>query len=267
LYVHRTWSVAAPKNLEKLGHVPENTTGNDWSEAERTTWWGKPLDPKEFWKDRPVWLDKSARWAAESHGRTLPPPPFDDPTLPQYVNEPHNRFGQNVDAVGPNLVSDQRENAFWAKWEPQLPRCPEDISGQQEKVAIRLVSDEVDFKGTNPFRDTAQSLKRTREVLVERSIREGFSRELFDVNVLYAVYVLRARREYGQDVQRGWPHMRSLDDRLAVAKGVVPENILIANEKGLERIVNDARTKYLERLSKEAKNLSYVQAYKKAWGL
>src|SRR5438874_3801368 len=67
--------------LQRLGHVPEGTTRatregeSDWRIAEWTTWWGKPIDPKEFWKNRVIWNDVSALDAAERRGRGYPPIP------------------------------------------------------------------------------------------------------------------------------------------------------------------------------------------------
>jgi len=60
--------------LEQLGHVPQDADALEWRLAQRTTWWGRPLDPKEFWKNRVVWLDGEATFAANSHGRGYPPP-------------------------------------------------------------------------------------------------------------------------------------------------------------------------------------------------
>lgn len=56
--------------LEKLGEVPAGADYHEWLLAAETGWWGKPLDPKEFWKGRVIWLDASASMAAQRHGRS-----------------------------------------------------------------------------------------------------------------------------------------------------------------------------------------------------
>src|ERR1035441_5443151 len=39
-----------PRGPEQAGEVPKDATPFDWRLAQRTSWWGKPLDPKDFWK-------------------------------------------------------------------------------------------------------------------------------------------------------------------------------------------------------------------------
>ena len=58
--------------LEDLGQVPADADTVDWQLAQETSWWGKPLDPRVFWKGRTAWLDKAAESEARRHGRMFP---------------------------------------------------------------------------------------------------------------------------------------------------------------------------------------------------
>lgn len=51
------------------------------SGIETNGWWGQPMDPKVFWRDKVVWLDAVAIDAARQRGRRMPPPAFDDSAM------------------------------------------------------------------------------------------------------------------------------------------------------------------------------------------
>ncbi len=113
--------------LEKLGQVPTNGTRKDWDLAQRTSWWGKRLDPKEFWKSRVVWCDKSAVATASAHGRIFPPIPYDDPQFHLYSDQdvPPLHAGSEGDDV--NGMYSDREKAFWWEFSKTHPIPPEKI--------------------------------------------------------------------------------------------------------------------------------------------
>ena len=47
--------------LEQLGRVPADADSTEWELAQRATWWGKRIDPSQFWSGRTLWCDSSAR--------------------------------------------------------------------------------------------------------------------------------------------------------------------------------------------------------------
>src|SRR5258708_3590722 len=64
------------RRLEALGRVPDGADMREFELAQQTSWWGRRLDSKTFWKDRVVWLDRSAKLEANQHGRLYPPMPY-----------------------------------------------------------------------------------------------------------------------------------------------------------------------------------------------
>ena len=48
------------EELEKAGKVPTNASPEDWQLAQKTTWWGKPVDPARFWTNKTRWLGPQA---------------------------------------------------------------------------------------------------------------------------------------------------------------------------------------------------------------
>ena len=142
--------------LENLGEVPEYGEIEDYQLAQKTSWWGKPLDPKEFWKNRVVWLDKSADSAARRHGRSFPPIPYDDPSLPRYKNDPETHPGEGT-IEGPNLDFHWTggESAFWNKFTDTHPLPPESIEKEQLRVAYLILSQRFAYeRGINSTRTT-----------------------------------------------------------------------------------------------------------------
>ncbi len=70
--------------LERNGELPHDASAVDRQLVEQTSWWGNPLDPKTFWKDKTVWLDLKARLAAHKLGRLYPPIPFGETNFSSY---------------------------------------------------------------------------------------------------------------------------------------------------------------------------------------
>ena len=88
--------------LEAMGRVPADADWKACDLAGQTSWWGKPLDPKEFWRGKVVWLDEAAKSAVPVRGRTWLPIPYDEATLARpypalvrvYPGEGETHWGQ-----------------------------------------------------------------------------------------------------------------------------------------------------------------------------
>lgn len=122
--------------LEQLGEVPRGASLHDIALASKTTWWGKPLDPKKFWQGRVVWCDRSAKAAAAARGRAWPPMPYDDPSLGPYPDDDGLKgIGMGEEGAGANAASSSKEGAFWCKFIETHPRPPEAIEYKQVTLA------------------------------------------------------------------------------------------------------------------------------------
>ena len=82
--------------LEKLGYIPIPSDITDLLLADKTTWWGKRLDPKEFWKGKVIWNDRIAEFEANRRGRGYPPIPYDDPRFEHHSNIDKTGDGSSV---------------------------------------------------------------------------------------------------------------------------------------------------------------------------
>jgi hypothetical protein len=124
--------------LESLGKLPDGASVRDMYLAQRTSWWGKRLDPTEFWKGRVIWCDASARAAANSYGRMWPPIPYDDPIF-RAISDQNTRFSAtgSEDYGGASLYT-EREAAFWDHFNRTHPMPPDQID-----VSLRLIAEDI----------------------------------------------------------------------------------------------------------------------------
>jgi len=252
--------------LEQYGQVPEDATEGDmdWNLAQRASWWGKPLDPNAFWKDRVVWRDNSAKSAARRHGRAYPPLPYEDKNLPAYPND--EGIDWNSGAVeGPNLhfATSSKESAFWDHFGKTMPHPPEKLALEQADAASSIMEARYLYeKGGNIGRDTPQSIAAHEEVVRRRAQEFGCPPEALTENAMFWTYVLESRREY----QKRTNSSLSVDyflskvavDRKFVTDPLTEEQVKAANAWKID---------YLRRLRREKTDESYIIAYLKAWGL
>ena len=175
--------------LEKLGYVPRGSEPHDYILAERTSWWGKRLDPDEFWKGRVIWYDDSAEYAARSRGRAYPPMPYDDPTLFKRSDEDKQaKSGFTMEGTLPRFVSTERENAFWSKFRRTHPNPPEHIQ--------RWLSGSAD----SWLRLSSKINQNDLQTLIQRDLRNAknllFTPECVSPEAYKWDHVLRKRSEY-----------------------------------------------------------------------
>lgn len=192
--------------LEDLGQVPVEADTVDWQLAQKTSWWGKPLDPKVFWKGRTAWLDKAAESEARRHGRMFPPMPYDDPSLPHYKDDKDSGHSNLSEIEGPNIGyhGTARERAFWSKFVQTQPKPPEELESKQLEVATTILGERFELEhGGNPIRTTPARQAQMDEREKAQAVNVGFPREAFSDEALLMAYVLSARQEYQSLIDGG----------------------------------------------------------------
>jgi len=224
--------------LEKLGYVPTNAPLRDHWLASYTSWWGKRLDPKEFWKHRILWCAESALAAAKSHGRGYPPVPQDDPAIP-YDNDrrpiPSSPEGYDIP-----YVSSSRECGFWEGFDHIHPMPPEKIA----------------FYQTSPMR------YRRNDALFFGCPPEALSEE-----AIHWAKVLKWRAEYQADLALPPGEMAKMTNSL-LRKGSIDPKLITGPLTDAQLKASKAwKLAYLQRLRKEKADEPYINAYLKAWNL
>lgn len=262
--------------LERLGQLPDPRDLKDLQLAQKTSWWGKPLDPKKFWRNRVVWCDRGAMAAAAAHGRVWPPPPYEDPKLPRYPDDDGIQGrGYGAEGTGVSTASSSKERAFWLQFLRTHPRPPEEIESHQRDIAEQV------FQLPGVMQKTAEELeKRGRgnqlspdaagqivEALKRDELQGGFPPEALSDQALFWAYVLSYRQRYQQLLDAGPPaavaQAQTLFEGLAVDKKLVAEPL---NDAQL-RAANAWKTSYLRRLRRQKSDESYINAYLQAWNL
>ena len=264
--------------LQRLGHVPESSSwmtidgGLDWYWAEWTTWWGKPIDPKEFWKDRVIWNDSSATLAAEGYGREYPPIPVNVPNLTvgfPLGSRSHKDIvpgpwsgGLDGGSVKPYHYTDA-ESAYWNWFWRTKPKPPETLEHEQFKVADTILTlRKLDKNNRYRASDEDRAKSRAQEV--------GMPVEALSENALFWAYVMAKRHEYDKQLAQAAmfklkddSFVRSFLDWLAVDAKFITEPLTAEQIKG----ANAWKVAYLQRIRREHVDESYINAYLKTWGM
>lgn len=255
--------------LEQCGTVPDDADITDWLLAQKTSWWGKLIEPQKFWKDRVVWMDKSALDVAKRQGRGYPPMPYEDSSLPKYPNDDDVRW-DSYEIEGPNIhfASSSKERAFWDKFIKTQPHPPDDLVREQYQVADQILVGRDYFENQgNPGRLTDKQLAEGEVVFKRRAEALGCPPEALTDEALLWAYVLRQREEYGRYVARsGSASSLSVSNflaRISIDQKFVTQPI--AEEQF--KVVNVWKIAYLQRLRREKVDESYINAYLKSWGL
>lgn len=241
--------------LERLGQLPQTPDLRDYSLAQKTTWWGKPLDPKTFWKGRVIWRDATASDAARRHGRFYPPMPYGDPGPEESL---HRTSGWEIE--GPNLHFHRasREDAFWTKFESEHPLPPEVLERKQIELAGSVFSlhsqtnREPNFPSVRSAKDAAE----VESILKHSALGEGYPPEILSDDALFWARVLRDRDTYRLVPSQSLA-MLHIDARYIT-------NSLTADQL---KAANAWKIKYLQRLRRENTDESYINAYLTAWNL
>lgn len=225
--------------LEKLGYVPTNAPIRDRWLAERASWWGKPLDPKEFWKGRVLWCDRSATEAANSHGRGYPPIPYDDTATKQFSDVDHKPVPGPEGYTIP-YVSSSREAIFWDSFNRTHPMPPERISSYQtSRVGYR--KEDAVFQGCPP------------EALSEEAIQWA--------------RVMKFRCDYEAALALPTGQMVGMTNYVLSEAAVDARLITEPLSDEQLKTANAWKVAYLQRLRREKTDESYINTYLKAWNL
>lgn len=251
------------QQLERLGEVPEGAPLSDFNLAEKTSWWGKPLDPKKFWAGRVLWLDASAIDAARRHGRADPPIPYDDPTLPPYKDDDGINWN-NAEVEGPNLhfAQSSKEAAFWDKFRRTHPKPPEDLERYQAEARRDIVGGQLVFKDMTP-----QEITELENSIKNRMYEVGVPRELLTDEALMANYLMEKRKEHARLLEEGEPPNGFFVSNFLARLYVEPQLVTNADDTAIRQADRAWKIAYLQRLRSENTDEQYIQAYLKAWSL
>lgn len=255
--------------LEKLGEVPEKADSMDWQLAQQTTWWGKRLYPKAFWKGRVLWLDKSADFAARSYGRRYPPVPCDDPSLPSYKDGDVD-VRSEVGVEGPNVhyYGSSLEGVFWDRFSKTHPRPPEEIEREQLTMEQLVSSAEHEMESKGNIGGLSSNQLRE----IERSFKQpprdmGYPKEAFTDDALRWSYIMNARQDYQNFVSTYHTTNALSIQSLIEQLGTDARYLTEPSDADVLKSANAWKIAYLQRLSKEKVDQSYINAYLKAWNL
>lgn len=256
--------------LDVLGAVPPDADAREWRLAQRTTWWGKPLDPKVFWEGKVVWLDGAASFAARSRGRGYPPPPDDNGGLPSFATDTDIDQGSLSDLEGPNLrfCFTSRESAFWQKFSRTHPKPPEILLRQQREIASEVWRQRSALLHSgNPARTTEQEISAIETSARQRAVELGFPEESLTPDALFWSYVMQMRSEYQGLIASGkpinTPSVVNLMRRIPFGTELITEPLT----QDQQQKANSWKIAYLKRLRRENIGDSYINAYLKAWSL
>jgi hypothetical protein len=253
--------------LERLGQVPENADTRDWWLAQKTSWWGKRLEPQIFWKDRVLWLDSTATHAARRHGRFFPPPPYEDPVFANRSDVDESTQA-GVDSPDVSFKLSDKENAFWDKFSKTHPMPPDSIVDRQQLSANQTLSMRHAFEHEgNPMRTTEARLSAMAAAQRKDLEKLGYPPEAFSDEALYWAYILEKRSEYEQDYARG-PYTNSDHSRNFLTRLFVDEKLVTQPLDSSQMNMAGAwRWVFLQRLRRQKTEESYINAYLEAWSL
>jgi hypothetical protein len=265
--------------LEKLGEVPETAgplNSFDWQAAQETSWWGKPLDPEKFWKGRVVWLDDSTVGAAARHGRAYPPMPYNDPTLSLHKTDVDiEEMSGGVEELRLIIHFTSKEGAFWDKFSKTHPKPPEDLEGEQSMMGLLFRYKQFDpLKSEVPgpllterMSHLEQLEKKGEQIQIGREVQLGYPPEAFAQNALFWEYVVAQRREYQKLVNVTHAANNVAVSNLLEQLSVDPKCVTDPLPGNAIQKANAWKIAYLQRLSREKVDQSYINAYLKEWNL
>jgi hypothetical protein len=236
--------------LEKAGEIPEGDDQYmDWQLAQQTSWWGKPLDAKAFWKGRLIWDDKMAVSFAHRHGRLYPPMPYVDPDFSSYPDD--DGINGSYSADGPHIFygRSSKEVGFWDKFNKTHPRPPDQVDQTQFRAAEQLLR----FGDNDSIRS--------------EPISRNFPAEAFTKDALFWAYVQAKRAEcqamLDSGVTTNQPGFQDIINNLLVDPKYVLESLTPDQNKA----ANAWKIVYLKRLQSQKVDQSYLTAYLQAWNL
>lgn len=254
--------------LDQQGRVSSNATWAEWHAAEKASWWGKPLDPKMFWKDRVLWLDESAKRDARRHGRFYPPVPFDGAQLTNYIDDDGINWN-TMSVEGPNIhyAMSSKERAFWVRFLETHPKPPEDLEEKQNELAVDILGSRyLRANARNQTTDSA-SIAKVEGLLRSSASELGYPPEALTTDALKWCYVMRKRKEYQMLIAQISGPTDSFVSNFV--NGLFVDSALVTQSLAPDQLeaANAWKIAYLQRLRRENTDESYINAYLKAWNL
>jgi hypothetical protein len=225
-----------------------------------TYWWGRPLDPKEFWKGKVIWLSREARAEAHKHSRGYPPMPYDDPTIPEYHDTTDVHVNWGIDIPYFKYRATSREAAFWDKFQKTHPIPPEEINSQQLDVASSIVS-------SQPSAPANQKPDPGAEIIRNHPLQFGYPPEAFTPEALFWTYVMDERRQYEKLANSGLPKKDIFIKPFLLRLKVDTQYITQPLSAEQMQAANAWKIAYLDRLQQQNTDPSYINAYLQAWHL
>jgi hypothetical protein len=249
--------------LEKAGAVPANDNDlHDWQRAQRTSWWGTQLDPKQFWKGRVLWNDGSATSDAQRHGRLYPPMPYEDTNLPPYPNDEGIHGSYSPD--GPNIfyANSSKERAFWDRFDKTHPRPPDQIEYEQGILSKKeiVLEDE-----STPI--TERERREAIQMLPADAVKDNYPPEAFTKDALFWSRVMSKRAEYQSYLDMGDQTNEPVFKVFFSSLAVDPKYITEPLTREQIQAANAWKIAYLKRLKAQNADQSYLNAYLQAWNL
>lgn len=261
-------SEARLRLYEALGKLPEDADPREFALAQKTTWWGRDIDPKTFWRRRVVWWDRAAEDEAHRRGRMYPPPPYPLTNSVKRETTKHQYNTGGPESSGGMYVYTPEEDAFWDEFTKTHPRPPEKLQQEQLLVAnnvLRQPAQASNNIGGPPLPDA--SSEGILKIYITRAMEQGLPEEAFSWNALFGAYVTAKRDEYSRLINSGRssdsPAFRSFFRGLKVDPKFITGSL---DDEELQS-ANIWKIAYLQRLRREKVDESYIQAYLKAWNL
>ena len=250
--------------LEQNGEVPTDAEIADWQLAQKTSWWGKPLDPEEFWKGKVRWRDHISEAAAKRHGRLWPPMPYPDPSLPSYHDNTHPVDAGSAEGPDIHYTSSAIGEAFWTKAATTLPQPPEQVEDEQFQAAQRILERKYLEQHGSPIPLTPRELAEHLEALKNQALSAGCPKEALSDDALFWAYVMNQRKQYEEFHNSG----KTMNEHLLLTDlKVDPKLITEPLTREQLQAANSWKIAYLRRLQQEKVDASYMNAYLHAWNL
>lgn len=253
--------------LEQLGRVPENADVWDWSLAQKTSWWGKRIDPAQFWSGRPVWLDRANVLAAHQHGRFYPPIPYEDTRFKTRSNKDEPTMA-SPDSPDVTLYLTDEESAFWDLFSKTHPKPPESITEWQRRLAEDILGTRHNFEmHVNPGSVNQTDIREMEQAARDRVLRLGYPPEAFSDESLRWAYVISKRTLYEQQFVQAHTEGTSAASNFLARLCVDSKLITKPLTEDQLKASNAWKIRYLQRLRNEGNDESYIAAYLQDWNL
>jgi hypothetical protein len=255
------------QKLEWLGRVPDDADLWDWWLAQKTSWWGKRIDTKAFWKGRVVWLDSSASLAAQRRGRFYPPIPYAEPGLASRSGIDRTTLPA-ADTPGVLFRYNDQEMAFWDGFTKTHPPPAETIATLQLQFANQILGSRYNFEhGDASPQMTQARLEQISKTLRAQMEAMGCPPEATTHEALQWAMVLNNRAEYEQQYVR--THRENTLSSSNFLAGLLVDAKLVTQPLTGEqlRAAKSWKMAYLRRLRRDKADNSYVSAYLQAWNL